>query len=94
MIDILFLTGDDTGGGSLPTRPELTRVIRGGRCGGGGGGGGSRVGRGGDGTSVGVFTLEEPRLGPSVVGGTGTLSAGLDTLVSLATIVEGRGGNG
>ena len=93
MIDILFLTGDDTGGGSLPTRPELTRVISGGRCG-GGGGGGSRVGRGGDGTSVGGFTSEEPRVGPSVVGGTGMLSAGLETLVSLATIVVGRGGNG
>ena len=69
-------------------------MISGGRCAGGGGGGGSRVGRGGDGTSAGVFASWETEVGSSVVGGTETLSAGFETLVSLATVVEGRGGNG
>lgn len=69
-------------------------MISGGRCVGGGGGGGSRVGRGGDGTSVGVFTSWEMGDGARVVGGTETLSAGVETPVSLAAIVEGRGGNG
>ena len=69
-------------------------MISGGRCVGGGGGGGSRVGRGGDGTSVGVFTSRGIGVGARVVGGTETLSAGVETLLSLATVVEGRGGNG
>lgn len=69
-------------------------MISGGRCVGTGGGGGSRVGRGGDGTSVAVFTSWETGVGPGVVGGIESLSAGLEMLVSLAPVVEGRGGNG